>query len=70
MGYDRGAYAGRKVITKQKECLKEGSPKAYTAEQINHAIELLDDHSYNKVAAITGISNSTLIREVRKSKAI
>jgi DNA invertase Pin-like site-specific DNA recombinase len=58
-----------KAIAKQKEGFTEGRPKSYTAKQLNHAIELLDKNSYNEVAAITGISKSTLIREVRIRKA-
>ncbi|TVY00995.1 recombinase family protein [Paenibacillus cremeus] len=58
-----------KAIAKQKEGFKEGRPKSYTEKQLNHAIELLGDHSYNEVAAMTGISKSTLIREVNKRKA-
>lgn len=58
-----------KAIAKQKEGFKEGRPKAYTEKQLNHAIQLLNDHSYNEVASMTGISKSTLIREVRKRKA-
>lgn len=33
-------------------------------------LNLLDNNSYNKVAEITGISKSTLIRESRCRKAI
>jgi DNA invertase Pin-like site-specific DNA recombinase len=59
-----------KAIAKQKEGFTEGRPKSYTEKQLNHAIQLLEDHSYNEVAAMTGISKSTLIREVRKRKAL
>jgi len=58
-----------KAIAKLKEGFTEGRPKSYTVKQLNHAVELLDNNSYNEVAAITGISKSTLIREVRKRKA-
>ncbi|KRF10757.1 recombinase family protein [Paenibacillus sp. Soil787] len=57
-----------KAIAKQKEGFKEGRPKAYTEKQLNHAVGLLDKHSYTEVAAITGISKSTLIREVKRRK--
>lgn len=57
-----------KAIAKQKEGFKEGRPKLYTEKQLNHAISLLGSNSYNEVSAITGISKSTLIREVRKRK--
>lgn len=58
-----------KAAARLKEGFTEGRPKSYTEKQLNHAIELLDSNSYNEVAAITGISKSTLIREVRKRKA-
>lgn len=35
---------------------------------MDHAISLLETHSYNEVAALTGISKSTLIREVKRRK--
>lgn len=58
-----------KARAKQKEGFTEGRPKSYTEKQLNHAVGLLDSNSYNEVAAITGISKSTLIREVKKRKA-
>ncbi|HEY5588150.1 MAG TPA: recombinase family protein [Candidatus Paceibacterota bacterium] len=57
-----------KAIAKTKEGFKEGRPKTYTPKQINNAIEMLKNNSYTEVAEITGISKSTLIREVRKRK--
>lgn len=45
-----------------------GRPRKYTRTQLDHAIELLKDHSYHQVEAMTGISKSTLIREVRRRK--
>lgn len=58
-----------KAIAKQREGFTEGRPRAYTSKQMDHAISLLDTHSYNEVVAMTGISKSTLIREVRRRKA-
>ncbi|MBU3217795.1 recombinase family protein [Clostridium estertheticum] len=58
-----------KAIAKTKEGFKEGRPKTYTSKQINNSIEMLKNNSYTEVAEITGISKSTLIREVRKRKA-
>lgn len=43
---------------------REGGKKIYTSIQFDHAIGLLDTNSYNQVVALTGISKSTLIREV------
>ena len=57
-----------KAIAKTKAGFKEGRPKIYTQKQINNAIEMLKSNSYTEVAEITGISKSTLIREVRKRK--
>ncbi|RED51135.1 recombinase family protein [Cohnella lupini] len=57
-----------KAIARQKEGFTEGRPKTYTEKQLNHAIDLLGDNSYKEVASKTGISKSTLIREVRKRR--
>lgn len=51
-----------KAIAKQKPDFKEGRPKTYGKQQIAHALELLESHSYKQVEALTGISKSTLIR--------
>ncbi|MDQ0913946.1 recombinase family protein [Paenibacillus sp. V4I5] len=59
-----------KAAAKQKEGFTEGRPKSYTLKQLDHAIGLLADNSYNQVSAMTGISKSTLIREVNKRKAL
>lgn len=58
-----------KTIAKQKPDFKEGRPKLYTRKQLDHAMALLEDHSYTQVAETTGISVSTLARERRKRKA-
>ena len=42
---------------------KEGRPRKWDNEQLDHALDLLQDHSYNQVVKMTGISKSTLIRE-------
>lgn len=55
-----------KAIAKQNPNFVEGRPKKYSREQINHAIGLLDEHSYKQVEQMTGISKSTLIRANRK----
>ena len=57
-----------KAIAKQKDDFREGRPKLYKREQINHALELLENHSYKQVEALTGISKSTLIRAKRKKE--
>jgi DNA invertase Pin-like site-specific DNA recombinase len=62
-----------KAIAKQKEGYVEGRPKAYNKKQLDHALSMLSinggNYSYTEVAEITGISKSTLTREVRKRKA-
>lgn len=65
--YERGMIVERtqtgKLAAKQNPNFKDGRPKKYTAEQINHALELLDSgRSYKQIHALTGISKSTLIR--------
>ena len=39
-----------------------GRPKKYKKSQRDMALKLLDNHSYNEVADMTGISRRTLIR--------
>ena len=59
---------GGKAIAKTKAGFKEGRPKKFTKEQLDHAIELLKSNSYSQVEKMTQISASTLTREVRKRK--
>ena len=51
-----------KAIAKQNPEFTEGRPKKYSRQQINHALDLLKNHSYRQVCQMTGISKSTLIR--------
>jgi|SRR5690606_3653414 len=51
-----------KAIAKQNPDYREGRPKKYSRKQIEHALSLLDNHSYKEVTSMTGISKSTLIR--------
>ena len=55
-----------KAIAKQSPEFTEGRPKKYSRQQINHALDLLESHSYRQVCQMTGISKSTLIREKHK----
>lgn len=57
-----------KAIAKQRKDYREGRPRKYSREQINHAMKLLENHSYTKVAEMTGISKATLTRYKRKMK--
>jgi len=54
-----------KAVAKTKAGFREGRPKGYTPEQIRHALELLDKHTYAEVVRMTRISKSTLIRAKR-----
>lgn len=60
--------AGRE-IARTKDGYKEGRPKKYTIEQMDHAVSLLENNSYTKVEKMTQISKATLTREVRRRKA-
>lgn len=51
-----------KAIARQRADYREGRPKKFSKKQIQHALELLQDHSYREVEEVTGISKSTLIR--------
>ncbi|WP_026495396.1 recombinase family protein [Butyrivibrio sp. WCD3002] len=57
---------GRAIARKHPD-FHEGRPRKYTAAQIEHALELLIDHSYSQVTAMTGISKATLVRAKNKS---
>lgn len=56
-----------KAIARTKPGYREGRKPKYTKEQINHALELLKEHSYKQVERMTGISKSTLIRKKGKN---
>ncbi|MGH0681363.1 recombinase family protein [Bacillus mycoides] len=56
-----------KAIAKQREDFREGRPNKYSKKQIDHALGLLESHSYKEVENMTGISKSTLIRAKRKA---
>ncbi|HDW3053097.1 TPA: recombinase family protein [Bacillus cereus] len=57
-----------KAIAKQRADFKEGRPNKYTPKQIEHALGLLETHSYTQVEQLTGISKSTLIRAKKKQQ--
>ena len=48
---------------------REGRPPKFDTEQLDHAMTLLEDHSYTQVVKLTGISKSTLIREKKRRQA-
>ncbi len=57
-----------KAVAKKRPDFREGRPRVYGKKQIQHALGLLQDHSYRQVTELTGISKSTLIRA--KNKAV
>lgn len=58
-----------KAIARRQPDFREGRPRLYSRKQIQHALELLKDHSYRQVTEMTGISKSTLIRAKNKAAA-
>ena len=58
-----------KAIARQKEGYKDGRPKKYNSAQLEHAMNLLQDHSYSQVVEMTGISRATLAREKSRRTA-
>ena len=59
-----------RAIARLNPDYKEGRKKKFTSQQINHALELLETHSYKQVEALTGISKSTLIRAKGERKCL
>lgn len=57
-----------KQIARAKEGYREGRPKKYGRQQMDHAMQLLQDHSYSQVSEMTGISTATLAREKARRK--
>ena len=55
-----------KAIAKLREDFREGRPRKYGKKQIEHALGLLETHSYKQVEDLTGISKSTLIRAKKR----
>lgn len=59
---------GKAVARATDPDFREGRPPKFDTEQLDHAMALLDDHSYAQVVKLTGISKSTLIRERKRRK--
>lgn len=55
-----------KMIAKQNPDFSEGRPRKFSRQQINHALSLLENHSYKQVEGMTGISVSTLVRAKKR----
>ena len=69
--YERGTIVERtqtgKAVAKQDPNFKDGRPKKFTPQQIQLALDLLEQgKTYRQITEMTGISKSTLIR-ARKS---
>lgn len=48
----------------------EGRPRKWDGVQMDHAMSLLETHSYNQVVRLTGISKSSLIREAKRRRML
>ena len=51
-----------KAIARQNADFKDGRPKKFSRVQLDHALELLQTHSYKQVERLTGISATTIYR--------
>lgn len=51
-----------KAIARQNADFKDGRPKKFSRVQLEHALELLETHSYKQVERLTGISATTIYR--------
>lgn len=55
-----------KAIARMRDDYREGRPVKFSKKQVEHALILLERHSYKQVEDMTGISKSTLIRAKKK----
>ena len=62
-----GKAVARANAEAQGKKFYEGRPQKFSREQIDHALQLLENHSYSEVSRMTGISKSTLIRNRKQS---
>ena len=51
-----------RAIARKNPGYREGRPKKYSSKQIEHALLLLNEHSFSQVVEMTGISKATLAR--------
>lgn len=49
-----------KAIARQRDDFREGRPTVHKKKAIQHALELLETHTYNEVVEMTGISLSLI----------
>lgn len=59
-----------RVVARKNPGYREGRPKKYSSKQIEHALALLDEHSFSQVVELTGISKATLARAKAKAKIV
>lgn len=59
-----------KEIAKLDPFFKEGRPKKFSPSQLDLAMDLLEENSYRKVSKMTGISLSTIVREVNRRRVV
>ena len=59
-----------KAIARQNPNFRDGRPKKFSKTQIKHALELLQTHSYQQVADMTGISRATIARAKAELKQL
>jgi DNA invertase Pin-like site-specific DNA recombinase len=55
-----------KELARLREGYQEGRPRKYTDDELLEAVLLLDEYSYRDVAALTGISKSTIMRAKKR----
>ena len=58
-----------KAIARTKDGFKDGRPKKYTTEQLCHAVNLLESHTYKEVEKMMKMSKSTLQRAKKAAAA-
>lgn len=61
-----GKAVARERAKAEGKDFREGRPKIHKRGAIDHALDLLVDHSYSQVVEMTGISKSTLARAKRE----
>lgn len=59
-----------KAVARKNPNFHDGRPKKFSRTQIKHALELLQTHSYQQVADMTGISRATLARAKAELKQL
>ena len=58
-----------KALAKQRDDFREGRPRKTHKVQVQHALELLKNHTYKEVEEMTGIKKRTLINRKNELKA-